>query len=175
MSSKTKSTPKSAPKSAPKPKQEKQQFTKETRPVPSKILAKKMTTWFALRCHPESFDTELCSSILSRYWFQTRKLKKDAEDAFSNKQYDILYNIYTKFKVDNIFSWDELPMVCCDVSDFGEAQIVSDSGLICENYYFETKDRVKYELNEFVEKFGGYIKHTNYITELSQLNDDDFD
>lgn len=169
-------------KSTAKPKQEKAKpkkvtpsFTKDTRPIECKKLATKMTTWFALQCHSAEFDTELCCSILSKYWFQIRKLKKDSEDALSDKQYNILHNIFIKFRVNDVFNWEALSIVCCDISDFGDAEIVSTSGLVCENYYFETKEpRAKYTVDEFIDTYRHHIKHTKFITELSELDDDDF-
>lgn len=150
-------------------------FTKETRPVKCNLLTKQMCVWFSLKCHPDEFDTEVCCSILSKYWLNVKKLQKPSEDALSDKQYNLLHNIYHKFRVKNIFDWEQVKFICVDISEFGELIVKSKSGVVCKDYYYETKNGDVFTKDDFVKKYGSHIKHPNYIMQLSQSNDDDYD
>lgn len=149
-------------------------FTKEDRPLASKSLCKQLTTWFALKCHPEKFDNELCRSILGKYCNKTRKQDIPSEDALSDKQYNILYNIYEKYRVNNIFKWADLKFVCVDMSELG-IDLETTSGVKCEDFFFQTSDGTIYNVDEFIKEHNSLIKHSKYITTLRPLKDEDFD
>lgn len=143
------------------------------REVETKQLVKQMSVWFALKICPEKFDTELCRSILGKYYCKTRKEDMKPNDAMSDKQYSILLNIYEKYRVFKIFDWDKLPFLCVDMSEL-EMEMTSSSGMDCDEFFFQTKDATIYTTSEFVNEFSDFIKHPKYIKKLRPVNDDDF-
>lgn len=149
-------------------------FTKDDRPFASKSLCKQLSTWFALKCNPDKFDSELCRSILGRYFEKTRKQDLKSEDALSDKQYNILYNIYDKYRVVNMFKWNELKFICVEMSELG-MDIESTAGETCDGFFFQTTDETIYSVSEFIKEYESLIKHSKYIKTLRPLNDDDFD
>ena len=174
MSTKTETKPKTEP----KPKAKKCEYTKETRPMKSVKLAKELSLWLALGLEPENFDEEVVRSMLGTFYKMTKKESKDGEDALSDKQYNGLYNIHDKFKVKDVFKFDELKYICVDISKFETLEVHSTSNQLCSQFYFEVKESdglVVYTTQEFTQKYKELIKHSKYITKLPPSNDDDFD
>tara|TARA_R110000868_G_scaffold199445_1_gene446078 strand:- start:627 stop:1151 length:525 start_codon:yes stop_codon:yes gene_type:complete len=158
----------------PKPKQKRVDYTKETRPLANNQLCKQLCTWLALDCPTDSFDSELIRSMLGSYNKLVVKQQKKSDEALSDKQYNILYNIYDKYRVSDCFKFEELRFMCVDISQFETLEVHSVSNELCSQFYFQTADKSVYTIKEFIEKYHDLIKHPKYITKLPAVSDDDF-
>lgn len=146
-------------------------FEKDQRPITNQVLCHQLSTWLALHCNPHTFDDELIRSMLGTYYKHTKKLTKPKEDALSNKQYDIMYNIWHKYNVQSCFQFADLKCLCVDVS-LMDLEVKSASGTVCNEFYFETKNDGILTVDEFVDKYKRLIFKYNMV--LSPSTDDDF-
>lgn len=147
-------------------------FDKTQRPISCSLLCHQLSTWLALECVPASFDDALVRSMIGTYYKLTKILGKRKEDVLSNKQYDILYNLWDKFNVKSCFRFAELKCLCVDISHMDTLEVKSASGLLCKDYYFETKNDGILLVSEFVEKYKPLISMYNLV--LIASTDDDF-
>lgn len=171
----TKVEPKSETKNGKKKeKQARVDYTKETRPIPNNKLCKELSTWLALGCQSESFDDELIRSMLGTYYKLVVKQSKKSDESLSDKQYNILYNIYDKYRVKDCFKFDELKFMCVDINQFETLEVYSSSNELCSQFYFQTTDKTIYTIHEFIDKYKDLIKHPKYITKLPAVDEDDF-
>ena len=153
-------------------------FTKENRPVKCMKLCKELSLWLALELQPDSFDEEAIRSILGTYFKMTKKESKNSEECLTDKQYNGLYNIHDKFRVKDVFKFDQLKYLCVDICKFETLEVHSSSDQLCSQFYFEVKendDCFVYTTQEFIQRYRELIKHSKYITKLPPSNDDDFD
>jgi len=146
-------------------------FEKNQRPITTQVLCHQMSTWLALKCKPFAFDDELVRSMLGTYYKLTKKMNKPKEDALSNKQYDIMYNLWDKYNVQSCFQFADLKCLCVDVS-LMELDVKSASGTVCKDFYFETKNDGVLTVDEFVDKYKLLIFKYNMV--LTPSTDDDF-
>lgn len=130
-----------------------------TREVPVKVMCRRLATWFALELHPNEFDKTLLEDILSRYAKSVKCRGRDTESILSDKQYKILYNVYSNFNVANSFAWSKVKFNCFNIKEFGY-EVKSTRDEVCEDYMFELfseGENVIWRIKDFKQDFNNYI------------------
>jgi len=150
------------------------EYTETNRPITNQVMCHQLATWLSLECMPVKFNKDLLVNILGTYFKLTKKMTTLKQDALSNKQFSILYQVYDKYKVSQVFQFNDLKFLCVDISEFETMEVFSKSNVKCEKYYFETKDDGILTVKEFIDLYSTYIHHSKYITQLRVSNDDDF-
>jgi hypothetical protein len=150
------------------------EYTEDNRPLTNQVLCHQLAVWIALDCVPQKFNKDLLCNMFGTYFKLTKKLNKPKQEALSNKQLSILYNIYDKYKVKDVFQFHTLKFICVDMSRFEALEVVSQSNLKCECFYFETKEEGVLTTEEFITRYRDKISHPNYITKLKASMDEDF-
>lgn len=161
-----------------KPKEEKEKRTEysfEERPMSAIKLCKAITLWIALDLKPTSFSESVARDMLGKYYCSVKKQQKDPHKCLSDKQYSLLYHIYSKFKINECFDFETIKFLCVDISAFGTLEITSRTGQLCSQFYFETKEDGIMSLIEFKDKYKHLIKHHKYMTQLPPTQEEEFD
>jgi len=145
------------------------EYTESNRPLSNASLCHQLAVWLIL-AKPDKFENELVLNLLTTYFKKTKMYNHAKEGSLSNKQYSILYNLYSKWRVANCFSFDALKFQCVLVKEWS-VPILSASGQICSEVYFETKQDGVLTKDEFVDQYGSLCK---YAEKLLPSKDDDF-
>tara|TARA_R110000803_G_scaffold151607_5_gene216689 strand:+ start:1410 stop:1916 length:507 start_codon:yes stop_codon:yes gene_type:complete len=144
---------------------EKNIFDVDKRPVSSWKIAKELCGWFYLDLMPTDFDNEICMNIISQYHKNVKCLSKDKE-CLSQKQYATLYNIYTSFRVENVFKKfnEEYKWTCISLTkvELVNPIICCKSNKQLHIVYFEILEHGKYGAVAFEEEFSKYLNHQKY-------------
>ena len=152
-------------------------FEKETRPVNTWKMIRELTAWFCLNLQPLKFDIELCDDIISTYFLKVRIRDMDKENALTDKQYSLLYNIYDKYFVSKVFKniYDEVKFVCINVKKIENCDLEYDETHIpVMGYYFELQDGSILSPSVFETKYSNLLLHNKY-KKLSQATSTDFE
>jgi len=145
------------------------EYTESNRPLSNALLCHQLAVWILL-CPPDKFENELLLSILSAYFKKTKLYNQRKDESLSNKQYSILYNLHSKWRVSNCFEFENLKFQCILCKDWS-VSIRSASGQLCPEVYFETKMAGVLTKDEFVELHGSLCK---YAANLLPSQDEDF-
>jgi len=145
------------------------EYTESNRPLSNALLCHQLAVWLIL-CPPVKFENELVLNMLTTYFKKTKLYNQPKDESLSNKQYSILYNLHSKWRVSNCFSFAELKFQCILLKEWS-VSILSSSGQVCADVYFETKQDGVLTKDEFVEQYGSLCK---YAAKLMPSKDDDF-
>ena len=122
------------------------------RPLSNALLCHQLVVWLSL-CPPDKFENALIMDMLATYFKKTKMCNQPKEQALSDKQYAILYNLYSKWRVSQCFKFADLKFQCILLKDW-TIPVLSASGQTCEHIYFETKNDGILTQDEFIEQYG---------------------